>query len=466
MSKNKLSDRIEYLAEMFDVFECENVDIKVSQLKELGYEVNPISNYSDEVICLLSTKENKKGRTLKKISICDNVFVSAIEADPTDHKIFVQWILNLFSRSIKSDKQEEINFGIRLVVEDLPQANEYLTLFEDHKRKRKFKELAATSYILKHMKDPTDVNQYKSLSQLFDAVDPFIVRNPSDLEKLMLKYVEAGQAMIPVRDRKFTVYVPKTLDSSVIFNEYANWCTVKPNNGMFKSYTTNHKKPNGANSTIYIIINNLFFEGKSKDLYQIHFETNQLKDRRNGANVSIYETVLKDSESVSNFFYEELMPMAKSHNKGLDNNQYLDYLVKFGFADSLFELLDDDTPTIRFMTREIPKLPDMSKFKSLDQIIVTGAKLTELHPSIGDLEKLEMLVLSNNKLTSLPEEIGNLKNLKFLNVIGNPSIEFPESIKYLDKSNGGQLHRLGVKEEEIGEIKYLKLKNLLPQTII
>jgi hypothetical protein len=297
-------------------------------------------------------------------------------------------------------------------------------------------------------------------------VDPFIVRDPSDLEKLMLKYVDAGQALMPVKDRKFTLYIPKTLDASVIFNEYANWCTVKLNNGMFKSYTTNNKKPNGDKSNIYIIIDNLFFEGKSKDLFQIHFETNQIKDRRNDSNVSIYENVIKESESISNFFYEELMPMAKEHNKGLDNNVYLDYLVKFGFADSLFELLDDETPTIRFMTREIPKLPNMSKFKNLDQIIITGARLTEIDSSIGTLDKLEMLVLTNNKLKTLPKEIGDLKNLKFLNIIGNPDIELPDEIKYLDKSNGGQLHRIGVKVEEIGELNYLKLKELLPQTII
>jgi Leucine-rich repeat (LRR) protein len=210
----------------------------------------------------------------------------------------------------------------------------------------------------------------------------------------------------------------------------------------------------------------LFFEGKSKDLFQIHFETNQIKDRRNDSNVSIYENVIKESESISNFFYEELMPMAKEHNKGLDNNVYLDYLVKFGFADSLFELLDDETPTIRFMTREIPKLPNMSKFKNLDQIIITGARLTEIDSSIGTLDKLEMLVLTNNKLKTLPKEIGDLKNLKFLNIIGNPDIELPDEIKYLDKSNGGQLHRIGVKVEEIGELNYLKLKELLPQTII
>jgi Leucine-rich repeat (LRR) protein len=118
------------------------------------------------------------------------------------------------------------------------------------------------------------------------------------------------------------------------------------------------------------------------------------------------------------------------------------------------------------MTREIPKLPDISKFKMLDQLIITSAKMVELHPSIGKLTNLELLVLPNNRLKSLPKEIGMLKNLTFLNIIGNPIKEIPNEIAYLDKSNGGSLYRLGVVAEDIGEENFRKLKELLPTTKI
>jgi Leucine-rich repeat (LRR) protein len=144
----------------------------------------------------------------------------------------------------------------------------------------------------------------------------------------------------------------------------------------------------------------------------------------------------------------------------------LDYLIQFGFAESLFELLDEGTPSIRFMTREIPRLPDLSKFQSLDQLIITNAKMVELHPSIGKLTNLEMLVLTENKIKMLPKEIGMLKNLQFLNLNGNPIQDIPSEIAYLDKSNGGSLHRIGVKVEDIGEENYRKLKELLPTTFI
>jgi hypothetical protein len=468
-----ITDRIVFLAEQFDVFECsmENeesnpVELKIEELKEQGYESKPITTNSGDLIAILSVKQNDKNRILKKVSVCSDVFSDMIAADPTDNKIYLQWMMNVFTRFIKSGSESDLSSAVRFVSEDLPQANAYLMLFEGNKRKQKFIELCKSSYSLKHVLDPTNINQYKSLAQLFDAVDPFIEREPSAVERTLYKFVEAGQAVIPVKDRKFTLYIPKTTAASVVFDKFANWCTAREGNGMFNSYTQNNKKPNGKNSDIYIIINNKFFSGESEELFQIHFETNQLKDRKNGQNVSIFENVLMESEGLSNFFYEELMTMAKSYKKGIENNKYLDFLIQFGFTESLFDMLDENTPSIRLMKREVPRLPDISKFKNVDQFIITNAKLVELHPSIGSLEKLEMLVLTDNRIKSLPREIGALKHLEFLNITGNPIIDIPMEITYLDKSNGGSLHRLGVRQEDIGAKNYQKLKELLPQTLI
>jgi Leucine-rich repeat (LRR) protein len=156
------------------------------------------------------------------------------------------------------------------------------------------------------------------------------------------------------------------------------------------------------------------------------------------------------------------MGSAKKVKTGLDNNKYLDFLIKFGFCESLFELIDKNTPVIRFMTREIPRLPDISRFKTVDQLIITNASMVELHSSIGSLENLEMLVLSENKIKVLPKEIGELKKLTFLNIIGNPITEIPDEIANLDRSNGGSLFRLAVKKEHIGDNNYRRLKELLP----
>lgn len=469
MKSKNVTDRLTYLAEQFDIFEYSDEDEltkKIEELSDAGLTTKLITSGNGVILGILSTKISEKDRVSKVVSISSDVFTNMILADPTDNKIYLQWMLTVFARFIKEGSDNSITSAIRFVNEDLPQAKEYLTLFEDNKRKKKFIDLCKASYGLISVKDPTNINQYKSLSQLFDAVDPFIEKEPSAVERILYKFVDSGQATIPLKDRNFTLYIPKTTAASVVFSKFTNWCTAKEGNGMFNIYTKNNLNPRGEYSTIYIIINNKFFTGESKELYQIHFESNQLKDYKNGENVSIFENVLRESEALSNFFYMELMPMAKAYKKGIDNNIYLDYLIQFGFTDTLFDLIDEKTPEIKFMVREIPRLPDISRFKMVDQIIITNANMVDLHPSIGSLNNLEMLVLTGNRIKSLPKEIGNLKNLIFLNLVGNPINDIPEEIKYLDKNNGGSLHRLGVSKEIISELNYNRLKELLPTTII
>jgi len=469
MKESKNTDRLTFLAEQFDVFEddtIETIDSKLNTLTKSGFKPSTIKALENKVVAIISKKVNDKNRELKKISVSSSVFSEIISADPTENLIYVQWMLNVFNRLLKDGKEISITSAIRFVTEDLPQANAYLQLFEDNKRKKKFLELCKASYGLKHISDPTNINQYMSLSQLFDAVDPFIEKEPSAVERTMVKFVESGQALIPVKDRKFTLFIPKTTAANVIFDKFANWCTAKQGNGMFNNYTNNNRKPNGKKSDIYIIINNKFFSGDSDELYQIHFETSQLKDRKNSQNVSIFESVVSQSEAIKNFFKEELMVMAKEHKKGIDSNKYLDFLIQFGFTESLFELLDSDTPTIKFMNREIPKMPDMTRFTNVDQLIIIDAKLVELHPSIGKLNKLDLISLTNNRISIIPKEIGQLKNLSFLNLTNNPIKEIPDEIKYLDKSNGGSLYRLGISVTDISTENRKRLKELLPTTII
>jgi Leucine-rich repeat (LRR) protein len=254
----------------------------------------------------------------------------------------------------------------------------------------------------------------------------------------------------------------------VVFDSFANWCTCKEGNGMFQNYTNNYKAPNGQKSKIYIIINNEFFSGKLNDdtLYQIHFESSQVKDRKNTTdNRSIFDTVLVHSDGLSNYFHDELIDLSKMV-KSVGNNLYLNYLIKFGFSDSLFEVIEDTTPIIIFKNREVPKMGDLSRFRNLETLEMHNTKLVSIHPSVFSLPNLEVMVVRDNKLTTLPSEIGNLKSLIFLNILGNKIIDIPDTIKYLDKSNGGSLHRVAVNINEIGVENYNKLKRLLPNTII
>jgi hypothetical protein len=241
-----ITDRLKFLSDKFDIFDFINLESKIIKLEGSGYDVTKVSSDSGNCLALISTLYvNDKPK--RSFSVSKSIFDTMVDSDPTSNKMYTQWMLNTFTRLLKSEKIVE---AIRFAVEDLPLAKEYLEIFEGNKRKQKFKNLCNGSYILKDLTDPTDINQYKSLSQLFDAVDPFIIRDASSIEQLLYKFVDSGQAEIGVRDRKYTVYIPLTRDASVVFDSFANWCTCKEGNGMFQNYTNNYKAPNGQKSKI------------------------------------------------------------------------------------------------------------------------------------------------------------------------------------------------------------------------
>jgi hypothetical protein len=476
-----IDKRLEYLADEYNVFMGEEFSDIITNLENEGYEVtkiqsehfNPITHEKEEVTIavryskliktVVNTQTNQEEKRMKVwVKVHEDVFASMIAADPTSNKVYLQWMLTLLIRLIKDGRIED---ATRFASEDLPQANQYLELFEANKRKKMFKELSLSNYALQGINDPTNINQYKSLSQLFDSVDPFIEREASDLERAMKQFVDAGHAEMPVRDRNFTLFIPLTRDANVLFDKFASWCTAKVDNGMFTSYT-NYSTPLSDKSKIYIIINNKFFTGESNELYQLHFESKQLRDRTNGDNLNIYDTVISNSQALGNYFYEELTPLAKAHTGSLKDNSYVDYLIQFGFTDILFDMEDSDTPTLKFSDKAIPTLPNLSRFKNVRMIYFGNISLHVLTPTICALPKLSILSIPKNKLTSLPKEIGKCKGMLFCNLLGNKLKNIPDEIGELDKTRGGSLIRISVLKKDIGEDNYNKLKRLLPSVLL
>jgi len=473
MGKLDVTDRLEFLAKQFDVFEHESEDdiiTKCETMIEAGWEESDNLYFTAngsiiKTLGVLSKKKNKNGFTLQKISVPYDIFTDMVGADPTPNKICLQWMLNTYTKYLKSG-EDGMDEAFRFAFEDLPQANEYLTFFEANKRKKKFKVMA--QYSLKGFKDIGNINEYKNLEQLFDAVDPFIERDPSEIEGIMNKYVDMGQAEIPFRDRKYTVYMPLTTDAATIFNNFASWCTVRSGNGMFNSYTKDNRKPNGKVSALYIVMDNGFFTGDNENIYHIHFETKQIRDRSNGPNVDFYSLILSKSEGMTNYFGSELLTMAREFEGGIGGNYYIDTLIDFGFTEALFDFFDDETSVILIDSqtsdklRRVPKIPDVSRFHSVTHFVILDSSVHELHPSIGSLNKLKNLTLAGNNIEKLPKEIGKLSNLLFLNLWNNPLVSIPDEIKFLDTSMGGKLDRIVVNKDKISEANYQKLKELLP----
>jgi len=467
MSVNKVTNRIEYLAKSFDIFDNQSendFDEKIESLTSDGFNTTPIVDIDTGIIlAILSIKDLGNMKSIKKISISSDVFSNIIIADPTPNKINIQWLLNLFSRLVKMNNDNSIDLAIRFVTEDLPQANIYLTLFEGNKRKHKFINLCKGNLSLSDLEDYVDINQYNSLPQLFSAVYPFLERDISVLEKKLEGFVNSGQAIIPVKDHNYTLYIPKTTDASTVFNGFTNWCTAIAGNTMFNRYTENNLKPNGDKSDIYIIINNNFFTGESEEIYQIHFETGQIKTKQNTSNVEIVDTVLKKSEGIKNYFYNNLIIMAKEFGGEFDKNKYITQLLNFGFSEVIFDLIELDAPAIIYKKIRLEHLPSLTRFKSISSLVLIDCDIKTIDESIGELIDLDILVLFNNKIKELPKEIGLLKNLTYLGIGGNKNIIIPSEIKYLDPSNGGKLFKIVVKEKDIGVSNYKKLRELLPQ---
>ncbi len=456
--------RLQFLKDRFNIFDSFDDGLNNND------SVILIKNYSSEIISFIQINETKKIRKdgsekikiKKKIHISNTLFQTMIDSDPSNKKVYTQWMLTVFNRLLNDTSTH--SGAIRFVEEDLPLASEYLLIFEQNKRKKLFKKF--NSYTLKDISDVTNINQYKSLSQLYDAVDPFIERDSSNLEKMINNFVNLGEAEILVNDRNFLVIFPKTLAVNVLFDKFTSWCTSKPNNGMFKHYvqSKNYLKPDGSNSEIYIVINKRFLkfdELEDNFLYQIHFESGQVKNRKQNSKSDFYNDVLIKSEGVSNLIYDKLMGLSALIGSS-NNNIYLDYLIKFGWSDALFDLMQDYTPYMRVFDTRVKRLPDLTRFKNLISLIVTKSGLIELDSTIGNCKNLNEIILRDNKLTELPSEISGLKNLVFLNILGNKIVKIPDSIKYLDKKNGGKLHRICVDKNDVGDENYNKLRRLLP----
>lgn len=472
--ENKSLSRVSFLAEQYNVITSDEfntlVDMNdssnevISNLNENGIDI-----YLAIISSIIKKESTYEGNSVisykRTIKIHEDIFVNMVQADPTANKIYLQWMLNIFVKLMK----ENVKAAIRFACEDLILANEYLLLFENNKRKQLFKTLCKGNSDLLKISDPTNINQYRNLSQVYDVVDPFIERDPSTLELAFKRFVNSGQAELPVRDRFFTVYVPISDAANEVLSKFTNWCTTRSGQGMVKTYT-NMKTPKGNKSKLYVIIDNKFFKEESDDLWQIHFESLQIMDRKDNPEKNLYDKVFEKSEVLSKYFYNELIENAKlvaqsdppSPKTKKVSNLYLNYLSDFGFPEAKFDVLSDYVPLLAFTDDLIPKIPDVKRFKSVELIYIANSKLKELDSSICSLTNLKQLSIPQNKIEELPDFIGECKNLIFINLIGNKIKYIPQNISKLDPSNGGKLIKMSVKKEDVGDDNFNKLKKLLP----
>lgn len=80
----------------------------------------------------------------------------------------------------------------------------------------------------------TDINQYKSLSELMEELNNYVNR-----ERRQYKQVEGGNVVY--QDERFYVVNPLTYESSCYFGKGTKWCTAGETNSHFNQYNTDGK---------------------------------------------------------------------------------------------------------------------------------------------------------------------------------------------------------------------------------
>jgi len=457
--------RIEFLAKKFDVFDDEDLDKLVkkdfylSNNEQYEHLYNIKDTGENQLYALYTFNQrllkNTGAKVPKKIRIADFVFIDVVQNDPTEHKEYVQWMLTTFTRLIK---ENELMQALMFVSEDLWLASDYLEVFHKNRHKPKFKAMCRRNLAFANITDPSDINQYRDLSQLFDAVDPFIEKDVSKLERDIRIMAKLKHGAIPYEDRYVIIFNPITIKASRLFAKLTNWCTTS-NKDTHKSYIKNYKTPTGKKSTLHVLIFKTYLledgnPNKTDDIYQFHFESGQFMNRKDGR-IKDIPSLISGNIGLKKYFYNSLVKLTMECKFNKLNNKYINALFEFGFVDVIFEIYPDDTKQLRFHGFNISETPDISKFSNLKLLYLVNCKLERIDPSVGALKELTMLTLTNNKLKTIPKTIGNLKKLRVLSLTGNSIKGLPEELGQLDKANGGSLEILSVDNELFEEASEL-----------
>lgn len=208
--------------------------------------------------------------------IPDIDFIKLINLDPTYQGNSIlgkygKWILNKFNQKLKYKDQLKKWKDAKENGNVYPKPNN--DNIDSMKNFSIVKSLLKKFDILnKELK--LNINEIKSISELKNIVQRAIINgNPTKLKilskvKLIKKSLSKGAEII-FKDKLWVVIIPKTLESSVVFGSYTDWCTTSPNGNFFNAYNTNSDK-------LFINLNM-----KTGELYQFHFESGQFFNKNN-----------------------------------------------------------------------------------------------------------------------------------------------------------------------------------------
>ena len=445
--------------------EFEDGDRPAGGMRKSKEKVEPIQGHDGLDIAYIVT--NKKGKS--KVVLTDEIFTDIVDADPTRKKEFVQWMITVFMRHLK---EGDVDQAIRFLTEDLPEANEYLEVFDKVRKKKIFKTGAPNRP--NAPQNVSDITQYNDLAHLYSIVSPFIGADDEGdggLWGKLKKYIDLGHAKLAYRDNDVLVYTPQTIESSCDpLGNLASWCTRRENNTYFDSYRRNNPKPDGSLSDYYVVMPKKLFDGDDEQIYplQFHFESGQLHDKNNRSiERDQLPKVLSKFPALTEFFRKELGALATGDIKqgsGLMDSKYLKYLSKFGgdikdviddevYAEGvksirklaseqqgalqnnkylkwlmentegviITDFLNKDMETLDFSDIQMKEIPDISEFKSAQRLSANNCGIEKLPAADKLPNNIEIFTMTNNQIKEAPlDGYEKLTNMFVFNLSDNP----------------------------------------------
>jgi len=227
----------------------------------------------------------------------------------------------------------------------------------------------------------------------------------------------------------------------------SSWCTSTKD-----SYNSNSYRQDGP---LYIIMANNnkgkvgSVTGLPQERYQIHFPSNQYRDRRN-QDFPIAEMLNGDMSDLKQHFKEEFANGLVTRNGDTVDVSYPDdaagkFIGIYGFSE-FFESLPTTIKKLLVTNKSTENIdlviPDsISRFTDLEYLMFTNC-VKKLSDKVGELKKLKFIGLTKNQnLVGLPECLVDLvgNDLSFINLQGsNPKMLIPKSLsEKMDENEPG-----------------------------
>lgn len=264
--------------------------------KKVLFSESVISHIISETIVSETTASEIRNKYYQDIPEQD--YRQLIFADPTSNPNkdkmgkYGKWILTLY-------KQGKLKIG------DIPELRDSLVYFDKFKAKLEKK----------------DINQYQSVPELYNAIEPF-TENPNQATSKSdeLRKTKQEGAEKVYEDEEWLVIVPRTEQAACLYGKGTKWCTAATGgNNMFKYYD--------KHGPLFININK-----RTGRKYQFHFDSQQFMDEQDKPIGTDIPNKIGMTQGLYNFYL--------SNQKDCP---YAGVLLRFGKYSLIENSVGDDT---------------------------------------------------------------------------------------------------------------------------